>query len=77
MIGFIVWVKETWDELPDSYLQDVLQSMPERCTAAIKVKGVAFKIPVRCTHKGCQEIGACISGLRYEHKKENLPIAPQ
>ncbi|KAK8038141.1 transposable element tc1 transposase [Apiospora phragmitis] len=38
-----IWVKEAWVELPDDYLQSLLQSMPERCMAVIEANGMHTK----------------------------------
>lgn len=37
------YVKEAWDTLPDSYLQQLLASMPERCKAVIAANGMHTK----------------------------------
>lgn len=37
------YVLEAWNELPDSYLQDLLASMPQRCQAVIDANGMHIK----------------------------------
>ena len=37
------YVEEAWQELPESYLKDLINQMPERCEAVIKANGMHTK----------------------------------
>ena len=37
------YVNEAWNELPESYLQELLASMPARCQAVIDANGMHTK----------------------------------
>jgi len=37
------YVREAWDALPESYLAELLASMPERCKAVIETNGMHTK----------------------------------